>query len=466
VKDDEGEKKVRKPLGAVIASLMLLVTVFAFTVTAGNGLNSSLEEDDRDLDEWTIMVYVAADNNLEEYGLADLVEMESIGSYEGVNILVLMDTIDVIDGSHWYVIDPVVDDEPFTHVDLETSTHICDCEEVLGVGGCPGELNMGDGETLKEFIVAGVNYAPAKKYMLVVWNHGGGWYGACWDDSHLTEDERIDRLTTEEIGNAIRDAETETGAWMDIIGFDACLMSGIEVSYEICGLGDYMIASVTGIPINGWPYHLFLDDLIAMSSMDPETLGMHILAAYTEYYGASIGYGLAGGTGIGGWTGTTLSLIDLSAVNALALALDELALDLMDLLASAEISRGTIAAAASARTPCLEMSGQQFPYVDIGYFAEVLADSVKELKDSAGAVNEALEDAMVACFSVGQVYGGAFKTTGMTVYLPISPTYTWVDYTYETEEEALAEGETIYWGLDYVIDTNWDEWIMAFCLTL
>jgi len=456
---------VRKSLGAVIASLMLLVTVFAFTVTAGNGLNSSLGEDDRDLDEWTIMVYMAADNSLEEDGLADLVEMESIGSCEGVNIVVLMDTVEAIEGTHWYVIDPVVDDEPFTHVNTETSLHICDCEEVLGAGGCPGELNMGDGDTLKDFIVASVNYAPAKKYMLDLWNHGGGWYGACWDDSHYTEDQRIDRLTTEEIGQAIKAAEAEAGVWLDIIGFDACLMSGIEVAYELRNLGDYLVASVTGIPLDGWAYHLFLDDLIAMPSMYPEALGMQILASYVEYYGAETGSGLGGGGVEGGWTGTTLSLIDLSAVKELADALNLLAIDLMSLVEDGVLSRGTIIAAAMSQTPYIESMGQQLAYSDIGYFAEALGVACKDLKDSTEAVMSAVEAAVLGCVWVKPEYGGAFKTTGMTVYFPNSPTYTHLGYMYETEEEAAEAGEYVYWGLDFVIDTNWDEWILYFCAT-
>ena len=41
--------------------------------------------------EWTILVYMVADNNLESAGIEDLNEMEQVGSTEEVNIVVQMD---------------------------------------------------------------------------------------------------------------------------------------------------------------------------------------------------------------------------------------------------------------------------------------------------------------------------------------------------------------------------------------
>ena len=41
--------------------------------------------------KWTVMVYMAADNNLETYGVQDMNEMESVGSSSDVNLLVQFD---------------------------------------------------------------------------------------------------------------------------------------------------------------------------------------------------------------------------------------------------------------------------------------------------------------------------------------------------------------------------------------
>ena len=41
--------------------------------------------------QWTVMIYLAADNDLEEFGIGDVNEMEVVGSTTGVNVIVQMD---------------------------------------------------------------------------------------------------------------------------------------------------------------------------------------------------------------------------------------------------------------------------------------------------------------------------------------------------------------------------------------
>ena len=43
------------------------------------------------LAKWTVMVYMAADNNLDRAALKDIAEMAKVGSNEKVNILVQLD---------------------------------------------------------------------------------------------------------------------------------------------------------------------------------------------------------------------------------------------------------------------------------------------------------------------------------------------------------------------------------------
>ncbi|MEW5748206.1 MAG: clostripain-related cysteine peptidase [Candidatus Thermoplasmatota archaeon] len=435
----------------------------AVVVSAGNGSTWLRETevpeetpvaDDLGLDDWTIMVYIAGDNNLEINALDDLDEMELVGSSDTVNIIVLMDTLTLVEGTHWYVIEAAADE--IDHIDLEAGVNDCDCEAVAGA--CPdGDLNMGDGETLKDFIVKSAAYAPAEQYMLVLWDHGGGWYGVCWDDSSVREEDgRIDRLTVDEFGNAIRAAEEEAGIWFTVIGFDACLMSMLEIAYEIRDLADYMISSVTGIPVAGWPYDLSFDELIADSSLDALTLSDEIIEGYIEYYS------LCAGEGLGGWMGVTLNLIDLSVIGDLAMAMDALSYDLQEAFESGEVSRGALLSIASSLTPALEMYGQSFAFSDIGVLAEGLAN-FEAFEESATAVSELMPAAVPMVEWVSQTTGGAFNTTGLTVYFPAAYYYTYMDYAYETEEEAAENDELIYFGLDFATDTNWDEFVLYTC---
>jgi 8-oxo-dGTP pyrophosphatase MutT (NUDIX family) len=455
---------VKKALGAIFASVIVLALAFSAAAASAGNRDTFLRETDEpeetpvtadpEMDDWTIMVYIAGDNNLETNALDDLDEMELVGSSDTVNIIVLMDTLTLIEGTHWYVIEAAADE--IDHIDLDAGVNDCDCEAVAGA--CPdGDLNMGDGAVLKDFIVKAADYAPAENYMLVLWDHGGGWYGVCWDDSSVREEDgRIDRLTVEEFGTAIREAEEEAGIRFTVIGFDACLMSMIEIAYEIRDLADYMISSVTGIPVAGWPYDLSFDELIADSSIDVLTLSEEIIEGYIEYYS------FCAGEGLGGWTGVTLNLVDLSVIDDLALAMDALSYDLQEAFEAGEVSRGALLSIANSLTPSLEMYGQSFAFSDIGVLAEGLA-AFEQFEESATAVAELMPAAVPMVDWVSQVSGGAFNTTGLTVYFPAAYYYTYMDYAYETAEEAAEADELIYYGLDFAIDTNWDDFVLYTC---
>jgi hypothetical protein len=449
---------MRRTLTSVFLVGVLVTAAFAAVSLSVLAKPSGLFESDEEPTEnedvtWTIMAYVAGDNNLEFEAVSDVMEMEVYGSQNGVNIIALVDTHTLFEGTHWYYIG-----EGETHFDWEANETYCDCEQILGSECAADELNMGDPATLQNFIEVSVAYAPADRYMLVLWDHGGGWYGVCWDESSIREeDNRTDRLTVHEVGTAIKAAEDSTGIHLDVIGFDACLMAMMEVVYECRDLADYMVASVTGIPFDGWAYDLFLDDLVANPSMSVTELCNHIVDGYVEYYS------FCAGSGLGGWTGVTLSVIDLSLADDLADAVDALSHGIADGLETGDVDRGGLISSFQANTPSLEMSGQQFAFVDLGYLAENLAGLYDCLATEAQAVADIVDDIVVRCDWVSQVYGGAFRTTGLTIYMPCSYYYTYVDYSYETEEEAAAAGELIYYGLDFVIDTNWDELILDFC---
>lgn len=437
---------------------LLITAAFAAVGASVLALPDSMLSGDEPLEDdeevtWTIMAYVAGDNNLEFEAVSDVMEMEVYGSQNGVNIIALVDTHTLFEGTHWYYIG-----EGETHFDMEANETYCDCEQILGPECEAEELNMGDPATLQNFIEVSVAFAPADRYMLVLWDHGGGWYGVCWDESSIREeDNRVDRLTVHEFGNAIRAAEESTGIHLDVLGFDACLMAMMEVAYECHDLADYMVASVTGIPFDGWAYDLFIDDLVANPSMSVLELCNHIVDGYVEYYS------FCAGSGLGGWTGVTLSVIDLSLAEELANAVDALSYGIEDGLSSGDVARGGLISSFQANTPSIEMYGQQFAFVDLGYLAENLAELYDCISDEAQAVADLVEQMVIRCDWVSQVYGGAFTTTGLTIYLPCAYLYTYVDYSYETEEEAAAAGELIYYGLDFAIDTNWDEFVLGFC---
>ena len=116
--------------------------------------------------KWTFMVYLDADNDLEKFGIADFNEMETVGSTSDVQIVVQMDRIPGYDATNgdW------TDTRRFRVIkDNDTKTISSPVLQNLG------EVNMGDPQSLVDFVNwAKTNY-PADHYCLVLWDHGGGW---------------------------------------------------------------------------------------------------------------------------------------------------------------------------------------------------------------------------------------------------------------------------------------------------
>ena len=57
------------------------------------------------------------------------------------------------------------------------------------------ELDMGNGDTLRDFLIWASNEFPAKRKILIIWNHGSGWEKVAEDGSSF--------LTVPEIKNSI-----------------------------------------------------------------------------------------------------------------------------------------------------------------------------------------------------------------------------------------------------------------------
>ncbi len=244
----------------------------------GNPAYLATSQDAPDRAEWTFLVYLDADNNLEGAGIEDLNEMETVGSTDEVNIVVQMDRAPEYDTSNgdwedtrrFYV---VQDDDPAT----------INSEELDQLG----ELNMGDPETLVDFTLWGMESFPAKKYLLVLWDHGGAFKGVCWDDTVPGlegEEVTYDWLSMPELSYALGTIHARTGEPLDLVGFDACLMAQMAVQYEIRHHTRYCVASGYSEPGEGWPYEGILPPLVDKPTMGPEELGRIIVSEYVASY--------------------------------------------------------------------------------------------------------------------------------------------------------------------------------------
>lgn len=156
---------------------------------------------------------------------------------------------------------------------------------------------------------------PANEYGLVLWSHGTGWLPSGFYDSPVedanapmsanapavcqeTEDDpyadmvkmvRSDNLSAHSNGAGVRSFGSDDGKEMelkDIVSalpyklsfliFDACLMGGIEVMYELKDSVDYIISSPAEILSNGFPYSKIMQHIFATPT--------DLVAVALEYY--------------------------------------------------------------------------------------------------------------------------------------------------------------------------------------
>jgi len=224
--------------------------------------------------EWTIMVYLDGDNNLEAAGLKDLEEMESGFPAGGVEVIVLFDR-----SEEFTQADGDWTDARIFRVRPDTREGIK--SEVLAA---PGEVNMGDPQTLQTFIATAVKTYPARRYALVLWDHGGGWAAHVSDEKAPGAPGGHDSLTLPELRAAITEALAETGLKkLDLIGFDMCLMAQLETAYELEGLAGVMVGSEASEPNQGWPYDQVLP-LFGQAGLSTQEAAKGIVKAFDNFY--------------------------------------------------------------------------------------------------------------------------------------------------------------------------------------
>ena len=198
--------------------------------------------------EWTVLVFLNAKNDLERFAFPNFEQMAAIGSTPEVNLVVEMGR-----PKHHYTAEHGAWSKTL-RFDIKKGTK----PEEAGAVADLGATNMGDAKTLAEFVRWGRATYPAKRTMLVIWNHGQGWRagdprpeGAPPPPAEpqiagghryvSNDDDTGDKL----FNRAIQDALTTllAGERLDVIAFDACLMAMVETAYALRGVTRVMVGS-------------------------------------------------------------------------------------------------------------------------------------------------------------------------------------------------------------------------------
>ncbi len=229
-----------------------------------------------ELADWTILVYMGADNNLEEAALLDINEMELVGSNEHVNVVVELDRSANFYSGHgdwsgskrFYVVKDTTHHES-PEMELEDS-------EVISVELADlGIQDSGEPETIIEFLEWGTELFPAQRTAVVFWNHGWSWSLQPGNQKGILSDDSTNNDISVAEGELeyILSTVVDRGLTIDLLGMDACTMQSWEMATVIAPYASTLVASQDYVNIDGWPYHQILRFLSETPSMDDSMLG-------------------------------------------------------------------------------------------------------------------------------------------------------------------------------------------------
>lgn len=275
------------------------------------------------LKDWTVLIYMAADNDLSPYALWDLHEMESrlskelnLGaSTEKVDVIVELDTIFDTGVRRLHVFQT----EQEYRSDLSLREYEKMDERFIRSPVVkwfpekgPGRVQSAEAR-FKKFLSWSVQNYPAKKYMVIVWGHGEGFLGqfheASFKRSSLVKQAALDIPLEREskffepedflidsflalpepkafslekqfggiafdysdqsfidvtsLGNILKDWKEKLleGKNWDFLAFDACLMQSLEVIGEVSSATNFIAGSNQIQNYLGLPYKKLLDEL-------------------------------------------------------------------------------------------------------------------------------------------------------------------------------------------------------------
>ncbi len=398
--------------------LFIMISTFKFGVKAF-GEEPTLSPTPRA--EWTFLVFLNGNNNLDSFGTMNLKQMEKVGSTPDVNVVVQWaslqngDTRRLLiqkDTSHTEITSPVVENL--------------------------GKVDMGSSHSLLDFIHWATQKYPAKHYVIDVWNHGSGWHSnyrnqilfkSKYHVSDISWDDNTGHaITTQELATVLRATQKLIGHKIDLYGSDACLMGMTEIASEVADAVDTYVGSEEVEAAAGWPYDKILAHLITHPQITSQELGKIMTSEYIAFY-----------TSPENQSNATFSAFDLSKIHGVNQAIRRLGLELLNL------QKGD-------RSKLLEAVGnaQRFTYEDYADLTDVLTE-IESLnlptiqKTSIRDLRGALAQMIIAYGSTAAIP----KAYGAAIWFPTSaPTFN--HYTHQ------------YQSLNFEAQTQWNEVLKFF----
>ncbi len=337
--------------------------------------------------DWTIMIYMAGNNNLSDDMVAGLKGIENCAKIDDGRIAVTAyyDTAAI-------GIPPVVCD--FTGPRFEERA---------------GRSVSVD--SIREFIEWSVRDRGhvARNYAIIFSGHGDGYQkGNFLCDMNARKSVRIaelaamlQKITSNRPGQGFR-----LGQRFGMIGFDSCVMNTLEVLYELKGVTDFVVGSQGFVPNAGWDYGTFFRRVTEVTGkIEPQVLARNVCEAFID---ANRPFAFRSGRSV------DISTIDLrpqkgklssAGFDRIAVGIDRLGRKLADIVANPKTCRLAESAILASHWKCQTTIFDQA--VDIADFCAAVAAElgarsaenqllIENLSDSAVAATLRLENKSIA----------------------------------------------------------------------
>ncbi len=343
--------------------------------------------------EWSFFIYMQARNNLAPFAGRNLNAISAFKTNPKINFIAQWDQPKQ-KGAWRYKIEK-------DSVTLENYTDVKD--------------PLDQAAKLVDFVKWGAENFPAKKYCIILWNHGVGPlnppYGnpvrmllsqrnesVCLDPEKILflETEEVDKkqdetellcglenrgvlfdednrtyMTNDDLSRSLEQITSKDilGKKVDCLGFDACYMCGVEIATEVSQYAEYMVASQELELARGWNYDE-ISKKVNNSIPTSAQLAKIIVTSYGDLY--------RGNTNI-----FTQSALKLENIDRITRDIDQIISSIE--AAAKEDKNFVIEAIKMARKNCLQFTAKV--YVDLTSFYQSLLDQISFKLSHSGSTS-------------------------------------------------------------------------------
>lgn len=373
-----------------------------------NNMHNKKKAKTKNRNKRTIMIFMAADNDLRPFAARNIQQMANIGSNQNITIAVHLDIR--ITGNKKITRRYLVEKDQVLHIDPYNPL--------------TQQMDSGNPATLISFCEWAIKNYPSDEYDLILWNHGTGILepphgkiinpmdlfvfnpathrldldrsvgfmeaisslepkqrGVCWDDT-----------TGNYLSNRKLEAALDTicqkclnGKKFGIIGFDACLMSMIEVSSFIKRYAHVMVGSEEVELGMGWKYDEVLFPFIK-EPLNTFAFASHIVNAYDRTYQSIT-------------NDYTLSAINLDPIESLERNIDSVAKLLIESLDTQRPAMYQAIRESKNKMLCTHFD--EPTYIDLHHFYKNLLANIRKISADNTQINTTIKNSLLTRLDEG-----------------------------------------------------------------